>query len=336
MNKLQLLQEYRWCQHLCHPLVIYMKSMGRDWKVGCRAAWKISLVPTVWVILKPLVSLLSHWRCVEDCLSCSSPTPTVGVIAQARTLLGLTPQHLHLEPLLVSTHTVHWNLQGLYKAYSTFSTSKESFCCRTGTFTAPFHYIKGTVLRIFAICAKDFLLVCLLGVKQTTYFYMALKTSLKAPENQLQRAAFCYQQQNRGRLQHLWFYLEQLCLGQLLQLLVDKHRNLICLFKFSSAVQKELVHHLMVTHIKEVCSSERNSSPRRVLSPAHPTGCMASREHPCHSCEVFSFGMDTPRVIIHNAAVHVLFILWLNSQTRLGIILVRNKTTPWWAPISSV
>lgn len=77
---------------------------------------------------------------------------------------------------------MHWNLQGLYKAYSTFSTSKESFCCRTETFTTPFRYIKGTVLRIFAICAKDFLLVCLLGVKQTNYFYMALKTSLKAPK----------------------------------------------------------------------------------------------------------------------------------------------------------
>lgn len=47
MNKLQLLQEYRWCQDLCHPLVIYMKSMGRDWKVGCKEAWKIFLVPTV-------------------------------------------------------------------------------------------------------------------------------------------------------------------------------------------------------------------------------------------------------------------------------------------------
>lgn len=114
-----------------------------------------------------------------------------------------TPHHLHLEFLLLSTHTVHWSSEDFYKAYSTFSTSKESFCCRTGTFMTPFCYIKGTGLRIFTICAKDFLLLCLLGVKQTTYFYMALKTSLKAPENQLQQAVFCYQQQNRGRLQHL-------------------------------------------------------------------------------------------------------------------------------------
>lgn len=180
---------------------------------------------------------------------------------------------------------MHCNLQDLYKAYSTFSTSKESFCCRTGTFTTPFHYIKGTVLRIFAICAEDFLLVCLLGVKQTTYFYMALKTSLKAPENQLQRAVFCYQQQNRGRLQHLWFYLDQLCLGQLLQLLVDKHRNPICLFKISSAVQKGLVW-----------SSDGHPHKRgvqlyqRLLSPVHPTAAWVAQSTPATAVAFFPLG----------------------------------------------
>lgn len=305
--------------------------MGKDWKVGCKVAFENF----------PGAHSLSYFvasgKSAEPLKSCGGllKPPLPWVIAGARPVLGLTPQPRHVEPLPVSTHTPHWNLQGLYKAYSTFSTSKESFCCRTGTFTTPSHYIKRTVLRIFTICAKDFLLVCLLGVKQTTYFYMALKTSLKAPENQLQWAVFCYQQQNRGRLQHLWFYLQQLCLGQLL-LLDDKHRNLICLFKFSLAVQKDWCDHRMVTHIKEVCGSNRDSPPCRLPSPVHPPGCVGSREHPCHSCRAFSFGMDTPCVITHNTALFSLFIPRLNSPTRLGIVFIRKKTTHWWTPITSV
>lgn len=90
------------------------------------------------ITLNPLVSLLSYCGHAEDCIHCAS-VPTV--ILGARTLLRL---HLHLGALLLSTHTVHWSLEEVYKAYSTFSTSKESFHCRTGTFMTPFCYIKGT------------------------------------------------------------------------------------------------------------------------------------------------------------------------------------------------
>lgn len=135
---------------------------------------------------------------------------------------------------------MHWNLQCLYKVYSTLSTSKESFCCRTGTFTTPFHYIKGTVLRIFAICAKDFLLVCLLGVKQTTYFYMALKTSLKAPENQLQGVCSATSSKTEGDFDICGFILNNCAQDNYYNCWLTS-TEIFCLFKFSSAVQKGLV-----------------------------------------------------------------------------------------------
>lgn len=205
------------------------------------------------VILKPLVSLLRYCGHAEDCLNCTSPSQSFWGQDAA-----WTPQHLHLEPLLLSTHTVHWSSEDLYKAYSTYSTSKESFHRRIGTFMTPFCYIKGTRLRIFTICADDFLLLCLLGVKQTTYFYMALKTSLKAPENQLQQAVFCYQQQNRGRLQHLWFYLEQLCNCYNCRL-TGKEISLACSNSVQQSERTDKCDHLTVIHIKEVCNCNGDS-----------------------------------------------------------------------------
>lgn len=195
--------------------------------------------------MKPLLSLLPCLSHAEAKLNTAS-LPTVLPLGGHE--VACAPQHLHLDHMLLSTYTLYWSLEDIYKAYSTFPTSKESFYCKTETFMTLFCYIKGPELRIFTICVKDFLL-CLLQVKQTTYFYMALRISLKAPETQLPQAVFCYQEQSRGRLWHPWFYLEQLCPGQWLPLQADRQRNLTHLYKLSSAAW--LCYHLMVTHIKQ-------------------------------------------------------------------------------------
>lgn len=140
------------------------------------------------VTMKPLLSLLPYFSHAEAKLNTTS-LPTVLPLRGHDA--ACAPLHLHLEHMLLSTCTLYWSLEDIYKAYSTFSTSKESFYCKTQTFMTLFCYIKGPELRIFNICVKDFLL-CLLWVKQTTYFYMALKIGLKAPETQLPQAVFCY------------------------------------------------------------------------------------------------------------------------------------------------
>lgn len=147
-------------------------------------------------IMKPRLSLLPCLSHAEAKLNTAS-LPTVLPLGGHE--VACAPQHLHLDHMLLSTYTLYWSLEDIYKAYSTFPTSKESFYCKTETFMTLFCYIKGPELRIFTICVKDFLL-CLLQVKQTTYFYMALRISLKAPETQLPQAVFCYQEQSRGRL----------------------------------------------------------------------------------------------------------------------------------------
>lgn len=46
-------------------------------------------------------------------------------------------------------------------------------------------------------------------------------------------------------------------------------------------------------------------------------------------------GVDSPWVNIHNVGVHVLFILWINSQMRLEITFVRKLSDELQANLSS-
>lgn len=156
-----------------------MKLTGRDCKVGCKVVWKISLAPTVWVILEPPISLLSHLSCSEECLNYSRPHSPESLWGPGHCLDSFhsTSCAVHLEPLLLSTHTIHWNLQDLYKAYSTFSTSKESFCCKTGTFTTPFCYIKG--IEDLRHLGKTSFLCAYLGLSKQLIFIWPSKPAWK-------------------------------------------------------------------------------------------------------------------------------------------------------------